>query len=101
MHPLVAVAAMPLAAAGMGLLDPCVTVLSLKHSPPHRQGHTTSALQTNMNLGQVVVLGVASAVLQVCLALGTGRLGGYTAAFALLAALPLLVAALAGRARPA
>ncbi|MGW4373459.1 MFS transporter [Streptomyces albidoflavus] len=100
-HPLVAVAAMPLAAAGMGLLDPCVTVLSLKHSPPHRQGHTTSALQTNMNLGQVVVLGLASAVLQVCLALGTGRLGGYTAAFALLAALPLLVAALAGRARPA
>ncbi|MEU5346941.1 MFS transporter, partial [Streptomyces sp. NPDC020766] len=98
-HPLIAVAAMPLAAVGMGLLDPCVTVLSLKHSAPHRQGHTTSALQTNMNLGQVVVLGLASAVLNACLALGTGQLGGYASAFALLVALPLLVAVLAGRAR--
>ncbi|MHC0430252.1 MFS transporter [Streptomyces sp. O3] len=97
--PWVAAAAMPLAAVGMGLLDPCVTVLSLKHSAPHRQGHTTSALQTNMNLGQVVVLGLASAVLNACLALGAGPLGGYASAFALLVALPLLVAVLAGRAR--
>ncbi|OII67070.1 MFS transporter [Streptomyces sp. CC77] len=98
-HPWFALAAMPLAAVGMGLLDPCVTVLSLKHSQPHRQGHTTSALQTNMNLGQVAVLGLASAVLNACLALGAGPLGGYASAFALLVALPLLVAVLAGRAR--
>ncbi|MER6619533.1 MFS transporter [Streptomyces sp. NPDC000931] len=98
-HPLVAAASMPLAAVGMGLLDPCVTVLSLKHSAPHRQGHTTSALQTNMNLGQVVVLALASAVLNACLAAGAGPLGGYAAAFTLLLAPPLLVAALAVRAR--
>ncbi|GAA2732452.1 MFS transporter [Streptomyces nogalater] len=97
--PVTAAAAMPLSAVGMGLLDPCVTVLSLKHSPPHRQGHTTSALQTNMNLGQVVVLALASAVLNACLAAGAGPLGGYRAAFALLLLPPLLVALLAVRAR--
>ncbi|MFG2927445.1 MFS transporter [Streptomyces achromogenes] len=97
--PVTAAAAMPLSAVGMGLLDPCVTVLSLGHSPPHRQGHTTSALQTNMNLGQVVVLALASAVLNACLAAGAGPLGGYRAAFALLLLPPLLVAALAVRAR--
>ncbi|GAA1164312.1 MFS transporter [Streptomyces hebeiensis] len=97
--PLVAVAAMPLAAIGMGMLDPCVTVLSLTHSAPGRQGHTTSALQTNMNLGQVVVLALASAVLNAWPAAHSGTLDGYATAFALLLAPPLLVAVLAGRAR--
>ncbi|MFH9293599.1 hypothetical protein [Streptomyces sp. NPDC017520] len=36
----------PLAVAGM--LDPCVTVLSLAHSAPDRLCHTTSAMQTNL-----------------------------------------------------
>ncbi|MEV5382657.1 MFS transporter [Streptomyces sp. NPDC052721] len=94
-----AAAAMPLSAIGMGLLDPCVTVLSLKHSEPHRQGHTTSAMQTNMNLGQVVVLALASAVLNACLAAGAGPLDGYRTAFALLLLPTLLVALLAVRAR--
>lgn len=52
-----------------------------------------------MNLGQVVVLALASAVLNACLAAGAGPLGGYRAAFALLLLPPLLVAALAVRAR--
>ncbi|MFE9359239.1 MFS transporter [Streptomyces olivaceoviridis] len=94
-----AAAAMPLSAVGMGLLDPCVTVLSLKHSEPHRQGHTTSAMQTNMNLGQVVVLALASGVLNACLAAGAGPLDGYRVAFALLLLPTLLVALLAVRAR--
>lgn len=72
--PLLAMAAMPLAAVGMGMLDPCVTVLSLAHSAPDRLGHTTSAMQTNMNLGQVVVLAFATAVLNAGLAAGTSRL---------------------------
>ncbi|WP_258044215.1 MFS transporter [Streptomyces sp. SM11] len=46
--PLLAMAAMPLAAVGMGMLAPCVTVLSLSHSAPDRLGHTTSAMQTNL-----------------------------------------------------
>ncbi len=89
---------MPLAAVGMGLLDPCVTVLSLKHSQPHRQGHTTSALQTNMNLGQVAVLGLASAVLNACLALGAGHSAG-TPRPSRSWSRSRLVAVLAGRAR--
>ncbi|MEV6164225.1 MFS transporter [Streptomyces sp. NPDC052052] len=92
-------AAMPLSAIGMGLLDPCVTVLSLKHSAPHRLGRTTSAMQTNRNLGQVVVLACASAVLNGAMAAGASPLGGYRLAFVLLLTPPLLVALLAVRAR--
>ncbi|WP_426497345.1 MFS transporter [Streptomyces sp. D54] len=97
--PLLAMAAMPLAAIGMGMLDPCVTVLSLSHSAPDRLGHTTSAMQTNMNLGQVVVLAFATAVLNAGLAAGTSRLGGYAITFSLLLVPTLLVAVLAVRAR--
>ncbi|MFD7127646.1 MULTISPECIES: MFS transporter [Streptomyces] len=97
--PLLAMAAMPLAAIGMGMLDPCVTVLSLSHSAPDRLGHTTSAMQTNMNLGQVVVLAFATAVLNAGLAAGTSRLGGYAITFSLLLLPTLLVAVLAVRAR--
>ncbi|WP_107050436.1 MULTISPECIES: MFS transporter [unclassified Streptomyces] len=97
--PLLAMAAMPLAAIGMGMLDPCVTVLSLSHSSPDRLGHTTSAMQTNMNLGQVVVLAFATAVLNAGLAAGASRLGGYAIAFSLLLVPTLLVAVLAVRAR--
>ncbi|MFD3641461.1 MFS transporter [Streptomyces griseus] len=97
--PLLAMVAMPLAAIGMGMLDPCVTVLSLSHSSPDRLGHTTSAMQTNMNLGQVVVLAFATAVLNAGLAAGTSRLGGYAIAFSLLLVPTLLVAVVAGRAR--
>ncbi|MFF2700974.1 MFS transporter [Streptomyces cyaneofuscatus] len=97
--PLLAMAAMPLAAIGMGVLDPCVTVLSLSHSSPDRLGHTTSAMQTNMNLGQVVVLAFATAVLNAGLAAGASRLTGYAIAFSLLLVPTLLVAVLAVRAR--
>ncbi|WP_097865911.1 MFS transporter [Streptomyces sp. rh34] len=97
--PVLAMVAMPLAAIGMGMLDPCVTVLSLSHSTPDRLGHTTSAMQTNMNLGQVVVLAFATAVLNAGLAAGTSRLGGYAITFSLLLVPTLLVAALAVRAR--
>ncbi|MGW7093389.1 MFS transporter [Streptomyces sp. NPDC054874] len=97
--PLLAMAAMPLAAVGMGMLDPCVTVLSLAHSAPDRLGHTTSAMQTNMNLGQVVVLAFATAALNAGLAAGTSRLGGYAITFSLLLVPTLLVAVLAVRAR--
>ncbi|MFZ4281597.1 MFS transporter [Streptomyces rhizosphaericola] len=99
MSPMLAMVAMPLAAIGMGMLDPCVTVLSLSHSAPDRLGHTTSAMQTNMNLGQVVVLAFATAVLNAGLAAGTGQLGGYAITFSLLLLPPLLVASLAVRAR--
>ncbi|MET9319098.1 MFS transporter [Streptomyces sp. NPDC003038] len=98
---LTAAAAMLVAAVGMGLLDPSLTVLSLSHSPPGRQGHASSAMQTNQNLGQIAVLGLAAAVLNTCLAIGASDLTGYAAAFVLLLVPSLLVVLLAGRARRA
>ncbi len=56
-------------------------------------------MQTNMNLGQVVVLAFATAVLNAGLAAGASRLGGYAIAFSLLLVPTLLVAVLAVRAR--
>ncbi|MFB7950527.1 MFS transporter [Kitasatospora phosalacinea] len=85
---LTAAPAMPVAAIGMGLLVPALTVLSLTHSPAGREGRTSSAMQTNQNLGQIAVLALASAAL---------GLGDYPTAFALLAVPALLLAALAVR----
>ncbi|MFE4975940.1 MFS transporter [Kitasatospora sp. NPDC056651] len=96
---LAAAAAMPLAAVGMGLLDPCLTVLSLSHSPAGRQGYASSAMQTNQNLGQITVMALFSAVLNTFLGLGSSELAGYGAAFGLLLVPTLLIALLAVRAR--
>ncbi|MFF0446091.1 MFS transporter [Streptomyces sp. NPDC004609] len=89
----VAASAMVVAAVGMGLFAPSLTVLSLSHSPPGRQGYASSAMQTSQNLGQVSVLGAASAVFNAFLALGSGDPAGYGAAFGLLL-VPCAVAAL-------
>ncbi|MCX5192659.1 MFS transporter [Streptomyces sp. NBC_00249] len=96
---LTAAAGMLLAAVGMGLLDPSLTVLSLAHSPAGRQGYASAAMQTNQNLGQIAILGLAAAVLNTCLGLGASELTGYAAAFGLLLVPTLLAALLAGRAR--
>ncbi|MEU1665162.1 MFS transporter [Streptomyces sparsogenes] len=96
---LVAASSMPVAAFGMGLLAPSLTVLSLSHSPSGRLGHTSGAMQTSQNLGQVVVLALSFAVLNTCVAGGASATAGYGAAFALLLAPTLLIALLAVRAR--
>ncbi|GAA2371109.1 MFS transporter [Streptomyces cuspidosporus] len=96
---LVAASAMPVAAVGMGLLAPSLTVLSLSHSPSGRLGHTSGAMQTSQNLGQVVVLALSFAVLNTCVAGGASATAGYGAAFGLLLAPTLLIALLAVRAR--
>lgn len=96
---LVAASSMLVAAAGMGLLAPSLTVLSLSHSPPGRLGHTSSAMQTSQNLGQVSVMALAFAVLNISVAIGGSVTAGYGAAFGLLLLPPLLIGMLAGRAR--
>lgn len=75
---------MVVAAVGMGLLVPSLTVLSLAHAPTGRQGYASSAIQTNQNLGQILVLGVASAVFNAFLGAGSDEHVGYAAAFGLL-----------------
>ncbi|MGW6454813.1 MFS transporter [Streptomyces sp. NPDC055078] len=91
--------AMVVAAVGMGLLAPSLTVLSLSHSPPDRLGHASGAMQTSQNLGQIGVLGLASALFNVVLGMGSNNLAGYGAAFGLLIVPCALAALLAVRTR--
>ncbi|MFI6285650.1 MFS transporter [Streptomyces sp. NPDC051018] len=84
MSAFVAASAMVVAAVGMGLFAPSLTVLSLSHSPAGRQGYASSAMQTNQNLGQISVLGAASGVFNAFLSIGWGEPAGYGAAFGLL-----------------
>ncbi|MFF8615906.1 MFS transporter [Streptomyces sp. NPDC015350] len=96
-HPAVAASSMVVAAVGMGLLAPSLTVLSLSHAPAGRQGYASSAMQTTQNLGQILVLGVASAVFHAFPALGPDDAAGYGAAFALLLVPGVLAVLLAPR----
>ncbi|MER6526855.1 hypothetical protein [Streptomyces sp. NPDC001508] len=97
--PLTAAAAMPLAAIGMGMLEPSLIVLSLAHSRPGRRGHAGAAMQTNQNLGQIGVLGLSTLVLNICWAAGSSGLVGYGVASAVLLVPSALIVLLAGRTR--
>ncbi|MFF2021404.1 MFS transporter [Streptomyces sp. NPDC058171] len=97
--PYFAASAMVVAALGMGLIAPSLTVLSLAHSPAGRQGYASGAMQTSQNLGQISVLGIGSAALNVCLAVGTDRSAGYATAFVLLLVPCLLTVLLSARTR--
>lgn len=94
-----AASSMVVAAVGMGLLAPSLTVLSLRHSPRGRQGYASSAMQTTQNLGQTTVLGAASALFNACLGVGSSQATGYAAAFGLLLVPCVAATLLAGRAR--
>jgi len=96
-----AASAMVLAAVGMGMYAPSLTVLSLTHSPPGRQGYASSAMQTTQNLGQITVLGASSALFNACLGADSTNAVGYGAAFGLLLAPCILATLLATRARSA
>ncbi|MGW0938261.1 MFS transporter [Streptomyces sp. NPDC002666] len=96
---LTAAGAMVLAAVGMGMAAPSLTLLSLTHSPPDRQGYASSAMQTSQNLGQMAVMGVAAALFNLLLGLGSADLPAYAAAFGLLLLPSVLAATLAVRAR--
>lgn len=99
--PVIAASSMVVAAVGMGLLAPSLTVLSLSHAPTGQQGYASSAMQTNQNLGQILILGVASAVFNAFLGVGSNDHAGYAAAFGLLLVPGVLAALLATRARSA
>ncbi|MEV0092208.1 MFS transporter [Streptomyces sp. NPDC050738] len=95
----VVASSMVVAAVGMGLLSPSLTLLSLAHSAADRQGYASGAMQTSQNLGQIAVLGLASAVFNAGLALGSGEEAGYGAALGLLLVPVFLAALLAVRTR--
>ncbi|MFE9426859.1 MFS transporter [Kitasatospora sp. NPDC006697] len=93
-----AAAAIVLAAVGMGLLAPSLTLLSLGHAPADRQGYASSSMQTTQNLGQIGVLGLASALFDLLGGTAHG-VTGFRTVFLLLVLPCLLLAALAARAR--
>ncbi|MFE6893401.1 MFS transporter [Streptomyces sp. NPDC057694] len=94
-----AVASMVLAAVGMGWAAPSLTLLSLAHSPADRQGAASSAMQTSQNLGQTVVLAVASGLFSAVGAVADGRLPAFAGAFVLLLLPAVAAGALAARTR--
>ncbi|GAA3823313.1 hypothetical protein GCM10022206_72020 [Streptomyces chiangmaiensis] len=96
-----AVFSMVLAAVGMGLSAPSLTLLSLTHAPIGRQGYASGAMQTSQNLGQTVVLALASALFSAVSAAVTGQLAPFAWAFALLVLPAAGAACLAGRTRMA
>ena len=97
--PYVAASSMIIASVGMGMMAPALTVLSLSHASAGRQGYASSAMQTNQNLGQTLVLAGASALFNLCLGAGMAGHTGYLAAFVLLLAPCALAALLATRTR--
>ncbi|MFI0943050.1 MFS transporter [Streptomyces sp. NPDC021020] len=94
-----AVSSMVLAAAGMGLAAPSLTLLSLRHAPAGGQGYASGAMQTSQNLGQTVVLALASALFSAVSAVAGGQLPPFACAFGLLVVPALAAAALASRTR--
>ncbi|MFF4096466.1 MFS transporter [Streptomyces sp. NPDC001834] len=97
--PYTAASSMIIAAFGMGMMAPSLTVLSLSHAPSGRQGYASGAMQTTQNLGQTIVLAAASALFTVCLGAGAAGHVGYLAAFLLLLVPCALAALLATRTR--
>jgi hypothetical protein len=80
----------------MGLYSTTLTVQALASVPVERQGYASATLVTAQNLGQIVVLGAASVVLNAWTAAGSER-AGFAAAFGVLALPTLIAAALAAR----
>ena len=79
-----AVSSMVLAAVGMGLATPSLTLLSLDHAPVGGQGFASSAMQTAQNLGQTIVLALASALFSAASTATNSQLAPFAWAFALL-----------------
>ncbi|WP_343244845.1 MFS transporter, partial [Streptomyces sp. SID14478] len=92
---------MVLAAVGMGLAAPSLTLLSLAHAPADRQGYASSAMQTSQNLGQTLVLALASALFSAVSAAASGQLPAFAGAFVFLLVPIAAACGVAGRARAA
>lgn len=86
LSPVLLIAGWALAGAGMGLMYPRLTVLTLAYSTPQNQGFNSSALSISDSIGAsmaIAVMGLAFTAL-------VGTDAGFTAVFVLAAALALL-----------
>lgn len=85
LHPAVLIAGWGLAGAGMGLMYPRLTVLTLAYSTPQNQGFNSSALSISDSVGSASAIAVAGLVFTALA--GTGA--GFPAVFAITGALAL------------
>ena len=86
LHPALLVAGWALAGAGMGLMYPRLTVLTLAYSTPQNQGFNSSALSISDSIGASMAIAVMGLAFTALVATGAG----FTAVFAIAAALALL-----------
>ncbi|MGP3534928.1 MFS transporter [Microbacterium sp. RD1] len=89
LHPAILICGWALAGAGMGLMYPRLTVLTLSYSTPRDQGFNSSALAISDALGSAVTIAVMGLVFTGLSASGSG----FPAVFAIAAALALLALA--------
>ncbi len=86
LHPAVLIAGWALAGAGMGLMYPRLTVLTLAYSTPQNQGFNSSALSISDSIGASMSIAVMGLVFTALSATDAG----FTVVFVLAAALALL-----------
>ena len=86
LHPATLVAGWTLAGAGMGLMYPRLTVLTLAYSTPQNQGFNSSALSISDSIGASVAIAVMGLAFTALIATDAG----FTVVFAIAAALSLL-----------
>jgi len=86
LHPAVLIVGWTLAGAGMGLMYPRLTVLTLAYSTPQNQGFNSSALSISDSIGAATTIAVMGVVFTALA--GTGA--GFPVVFALAGALTLL-----------
>jgi MFS family permease len=92
--------ALVVAAVGMGMTAPTLTVLSLAHAPSGRTGYAGSAMQTSQNLGQIAILALGSALLGTTVSTAAST-AGFGPALGVLVVPSLAIVMLARRARSA
>jgi len=86
LHPALLVAGWALAGAGMGLMYPRLTVLTLAYSTPQNQGFNSSALSISDSIGASMAIAVMGLAFTALVATDAG----FTVVFAIAAALALL-----------
>jgi MFS family permease len=100
---LTASAALVVAAFGMGLLVPGLTLLTFDAAEPGRRGEAQASTQLSMNVGQITAMSAAGALFAAAFGVhpAHGSWAPYAVALALPTALSTLAFLLAGRAQPA
>lgn len=99
LHPAVAIAGWTVGGAGMGLMYPRLSTLTLGLSSPADRGFNSSAMSIADSLGGALVLALTG-IIFAAFTTGADTSGGFTAVFAFTAVIGLAAALLAHRVKP-